>query len=72
MSSAPTQEKEAKIQFNARVGQSHKRAVKRDSVDLDLTVDTIAEAILAKFFREQPTLKARLACYQAHVAATEV
>ena len=58
------------VQFNARISKILKRQIKTDAARLeDFTIDTIAESIIAKFYRDNPTETQRAAIYRKHLAA---
>jgi hypothetical protein len=56
-----------KVQFNVRIGKEYKRRVKQDAARTDgLKIDFIAEAIIAKFFRDFPVATERAKIYGEH------
>jgi len=57
-----------RVQFNARIAKNHKRDIKTDAAKTDITIDTITEAIIARFYRDVPSLKAREELFRAHAA----
>ena len=57
-----------RVQFNARIAKNYKRNIKTDAAKSDITIDTITEAIIARFYREVPTFQAREEMFRAHEA----
>lgn len=55
-----------RVQFNARVSKNFKQDVKVDAAKGSFTIDVVAEAIIAKFYRDNPDYRQRFAIYRAH------
>lgn len=55
-----------RVQLNARVGTQNKQDVKVDAAKSNQTIDIVADAILTKFYRDNPDERQRAAIYRAH------
>lgn len=57
-----------KAQCNARIENALKRNINIDAARTGVTIDNIVEAIIDKFFLDNPKLKTRTEIYKQHVA----
>ena len=55
-----------RVQLNARVAKNNKRNIKTDAAKTDIAIDVITDAIISKFYRDTPSLKAREEVFRAH------